>query len=198
MVLFGLEITWVEFFGVIFNLLGVWLTIRKSKLCFPVGIVGVFLYVIYFLQIKLYADTLLQVFYIGLLVYGWMQWNKTGNEKTFVVTHISLQQWALLAFICIGGTMLIGTFFHLFTDAALPYLDALLTSMSLVAQWLVAKKKLENWVVWIVADVIYVGMFIFKESYPTAVLYFVFIILAVIGYVNWKKRLFIDPSLRSG
>ena len=197
MVLFGLEITWVEFFGVIFNLLGVWLTIKKNKLCFPVGIIGVLLYVIYFLQIRLYADTLLQVFYIGLLAYGWMQWNKTGDEENFVVTKILPQQWALLSFICIGGTLLIGTVFHLFTDASIPYLDSLLTSMSLIAQWLVAKKKLENWLVWIAADVIYVGMFIFKESYPTAILYFIFIILAVSGYINWKKRVILQVERSS-
>jgi len=189
MSIFGLEITWIEFFGVIFNLLGVWLTIKKSKFCFPVGIIGVALYVIYYFQIKLYADTLLQVFYIGLLAYGWIQWNKTGDENNFVVTTVTPQQWLLLFFICIGSTLLIGTVFHVFTDAALPYLDALLTSMSLIAQWLVARKKLENWIVWIVADVIYVGLFIYKESYPTAVLYFIFILLAIAGYYNWKKRL---------
>ena len=189
MSIFGLEITWIEFFGVIFNLLGVWLTIKKSKYCFPAGIIGVALYVIYYFQIKLYADTLLQIFYIGLLAYGWIQWNKSGNENEFVVTSVLPRQWLLLVFICIGSTLLIGTVFHVFTDAAIPYLDALLTSMSLIAQWLVAKKKLENWVIWIVADIIYVGLFIFKESYPTAILYFIFILLAVGGYFNWKKKL---------
>ena len=189
MQIFGLQLTWIEFFGVIFNLLGVWLTIRKSRLCFPVGIIGVALYVVYYFQLKLYADSLLQVFYIGLLAYGWTQWNKVNGNDIFIVTGVKARQWLLLFFICIGGTLLIGTIFHLFTDASLPYLDALLTSMSLIAQWLVAKKKLENWLVWIVADVIYVALFIFKESYPTAILYFIFILLAVAGYFNWKKKI---------
>jgi len=198
MSIFGLEITWVEFFGVIFNLLGVWLTIKKSRFCFPVGIIGVALYVIYYFQIKLYADTLLQVFYIGLLVYGWMQWKKTNDNNAFIVTNVLPRQWLLLSFICVGGTLLIGTVFHLFTDASIPYLDAFLTSMSLIAQWLIAKKKLENWLIWIAADVIYVGVFIFKESYPTAILYFIFILLAVAGYFNWKKRAVIIKDLASG
>jgi nicotinamide mononucleotide transporter len=188
MVLFGLEITWLEFFGVIFNLLGVWLTIKKNRFCFPVGIVGVALYVIYYFQIKLYADTLLQLIYIGLLAYGWMQWKKSSDDNEFVATRVLPRQWIVLSFICIGVTLLIGTIFHRFTDASIPYIDALLTSMSLIAQWLVAKKKLENWLIWIAADVIYVGVFIFKESYPTAILYFIFIVLAVAGYFNWKKR----------
>jgi nicotinamide mononucleotide transporter len=191
MSIFGLEITWIEFFGVIFNLLGVWLTIKKSRYCFPAGIIGVSLYVIYFFQLRLYADMFLQVFYIGLLAYGWKQWTKTGDEENFIVTGLKTQQWLLLLFICIGSTLLIGTVFNVFTDAALPYLDALLTSMSLVAQWLIAKKKLENWLVWIAADIIYVGLFIFKASYPTAILYFIFIILAVAGYFNWKKKIFV-------
>jgi nicotinamide mononucleotide transporter len=188
MVIFGVEVTWVEFFGVIFNLLGVWLTIKKNRFCFPVGIIGVALYVIYYFQIRLYADTLLQIIYIALLAYGWMQWSKTNDDQEFSVTKVQPRQWLLLSFICIGGTLLIGTVFHLFTDAAIPYLDALLTSMSLVAQWLVAKKKLENWLIWIAADIIYVGVFIFKESYPTAILYSIFIIFAVAGYINWRRK----------
>jgi nicotinamide mononucleotide transporter len=189
MSIFGLEITWIEFFGVLFNLLGVWLTIKKNKYCFPVGIVGVGLYVVFYFQAKLYADTLLQIFYIGLLAYGWVQWNKQAGGQEFTVTRVKPHQWLFLGLIGIGSTLLIGTVFHTFTDAALPYLDALLTSMSLIAQWLVAKKKLENWLVWIVADIIYVGLFIFKQTFPTAILYFIFILLAIAGYVNWKKKI---------
>jgi nicotinamide mononucleotide transporter len=192
MSLFGFQITWIEFFGVIFNLLGVWLTIRKNKWCFPVGIIGVMLYVLFYFQARLYADTLLQVFYIGLLAYGWAQWGKANDAKDFVVTRVTPVQWLFLSLICIGSTLLIGTIFHVFTDATLPYLDALLTSMSLVAQWLVARKKLENWIVWIVADILYVGLFLFKEAYPTAILYFIFILLAVAGFLSWKKKLRTD------
>jgi nicotinamide mononucleotide transporter len=192
MQILGLEITWIELFGVIFNLLGVWLTIKKNWFCFPVGIVGVALYVVYYFQLKLYADSLLQVFYIGLLAYGWVQWKKKSGSGDFIVTRVLSRQWLLLLLIAAGGTLLIGTVFHLFTDASLPYLDAMLTSMSLIAQWLVAKKKLENWLVWIIADVIYVGLFIYKESYPTAILYFIFILFAVAGYLNWKKKILVQ------
>lgn len=192
MSIFGLEITWIELFGVIFNLWGVWLTIRKSRYCFPVGIIGVSLYVVFYFQAKLYADTLLQLFYIGLLAYGWSQWGKTAQDHDFKVTQLSLKDWLVLAFICIGSTMLIGTLFSKYTDAALPYLDSLLMSMSLVAQYLIAKKKLENWIVWIVADVIYVGLFVFKKNYPTSILYFIFILLAIWGYASWKKKVAAD------
>src|SRR5262245_54845285 len=113
MQIMGLEISWVEFFGVIFNLLGVWLTIKKNRFCFPVGIVGVALYVVYYFELRLYADSLLQVFYIGLLAYGWLQWNKANGNGDFIVTGLQTKQWLLLLFICLGGTLLIGTVFHL-------------------------------------------------------------------------------------
>jgi len=185
----GLQVTWIEFFGVIFNLAGVGLTIKKSKYCFPIGIVGVGLYAVFYFREKLYADALLQLFYIFLLAYGWIQWRKASSNEEFIVTLTSRKLWITLAVLCLSASLVIGTVFMKYTDASLPFLDSMLTSMSLVAQWLVAKKKLENWLVWIVADIIYVGMFIFKHAYPTAILYFIFIILAVSGYIEWKKKL---------
>ena len=96
---------------------------------------------------------------------------------------------SLLFLLCIISTIGIGTFFRYNTDASLPYVDALTTSMSLIAQWMIARKKIENWLLWIVADVIYVGMYVFKHLYLTSLLYFIFIILAIIGWQQWKKDL---------
>jgi nicotinamide mononucleotide transporter len=191
MEVFGEKVTWVELFGIVFNLLGVWLTVKKKAACFPAGIAGVALYAVFYYQQRLYADTMLQVFYVGLLAYGWSQWKKTTAQE-FVVTRINGVLWVQLAFICVGATMIIGTVFMKFTDASLPYLDSLLTSMSLIAQWLVAKKKIENWIIWVAADIIYVGMFIYKHVYATAGLYFIFILLAIGGYQEWKKKLSVN------
>ena len=188
--LFGEQISWVELIGTIFGIAGVWLTVKEKILCFPVGIVNVALYAWLFFHSRLYADALLQLVYIILLIYGWYSWrNGRRNDSQLPVTKTSVQTSIFLSLICILSTLGLGIFFKYNTNASLPYIDSLTTSMSLIAQWMIAKKRIENWIVWIVADVIYVGMYLFKHLYLTSVLYFIFIILAIIGWQQWKKDL---------
>ena len=188
--LFGEQLSLLELTGTVFGITGVWLTVKKNSWCFPTGIVNVTLYAWLFYQSKLYADALLQLVYIVLLIYGWYEWtrgNKMANQLPVSRTSGKLRIFLFLG-ICIA-TAGVGTFFRNNTDASLPYVDSLTASMSLVAQWMVAKKKIENWLVWIVADVIYISMYITKHLYLTSLLYFIFIILAVIGWQLWKKEL---------
>jgi nicotinamide mononucleotide transporter len=194
--LFGEQITFVELTGTVFGILGVWLTIRENILCFPTGIVNVALYAWLFYKSHLYADALLQIVYILLLIYGWYVWI---HEKNYSELHVTKSSGNLLLFLfilCIISTIGIGTFFLYKTDASLPYMDSFTTSLSLVAQWMIAKKKIENWLVWIVADVLYVGMYVYKHLYFTSFLYFIFIILAVTGLQQWKKDLQPVSSVR--
>ncbi|HLG34977.1 MAG TPA: nicotinamide riboside transporter PnuC [Bacteroidia bacterium] len=192
--IFGEQITYIEIAGTVFGIAGVWLTIRQNIFCFPAGIINVALYAYLFFKSKLYADAGLQIIYIALLVYGWMQWKEKTEDKKLQVTRSDNAALILFAIIGIGATVLLGTFLYSKTDASLPYLDALTTVMSLIAQWLIAKKKIENWLIWIMADVIYVGMYIYKSLYLTSGLYFIFILLAVLGYMEWKKSLKQIPS----
>lgn len=189
MTLFGQEISTVELTGTIFGVAGVWLTIKRNILCFPAGIINVALYAYLFLQSKLYADALLQLFYIVLLVYGWFRWSRIDNTPDLKITTTSSSLLFLLLVVCLASTLILGFFFRNYTDASLPYLDSLTTSMSLIAQWMIAKKKIENWLLWIVADIIYVWMYVYKNLYLTSVLYAVFIILAIAGYITWKKSM---------
>ena len=190
----GEQISWLELAGTLFGILGVWLTIKQNIFCFPAGIINVGMYAVLFFQSKLYSDAALQIIYIILLVYGWMQWKTKQQQKELPVTKTEQPLLILIAVLGIGATFLLGTFLYSKTDAALPYFDALTTVMSLIAQWMIARKKIENWIIWIVADVIYVGMYIYKELYLTSGLYFIFILLAVKGYVEWKKSLNQIPS----
>lgn len=192
MEIWGHELSLFELFGTLSGIAGVWLTIRKNIWCFPAGLVNVGLYCILFLSEKLYADAILQIFYVVLLAYGWMQWKKSMLQNDFKITAISRKVRMSLALICILSTIILGTVLMKATDASLPYLDSFLTSMSLIAQWMVAKKNIENWIVWIVADVIYVGMYLFKNLHLTAALYFVFILLAINGYYEWRKKIVPD------
>jgi len=192
--IFGEQITWVEIAGTFFGIIGVWLTIKRNIFCFPAGIINVALYAFLFFKTKLYSAAALQIVFIILLIYGWRLWQKKNVPDEQQVTKTDKALLIVLLITGMGATALLGTFLFSKTDAALPYLDALTTVLSLIAQWMIAKKKIENWLLWIAADVIYVGMYIYKELYMTSGLYFIFILLAIAGYMEWKKTLKQIPS----
>ena len=180
----------LELLAAAIGALSVWLSVRQSIWSWPTAIVNVVLYTIVFYDAKLYADMGLQVIYAILSLYGWYQWLYGGEGRTELhVTRTGPALGALLAAIAVAGSIALGIVLHRATDAALPFMDSFLSSTSLVAQWMMTKKKLENWLVWIAVDVLYVGMFIFKSLYLTAGLYAVFLALAVKGYVDWRRAL---------
>lgn len=187
--IFGEDISLIELAGTLFGIIGVLLVVLKNIWNFPAGIVNVSLYAWLFLKTKLYADASLQLVYVLLLVYGWFQWSRKKSGEAFHAQLTSVKLWMILTLIFIGSSILIGTLFKNYTDASLPYFDSALTSASLIAQWMIAKRKIENWIVWIVADVLYIGMYIYKHLYFTSLLYFIFIILAIVGYIEWKRIL---------
>jgi nicotinamide mononucleotide transporter len=179
-----------EIVAALFGVVGVYLNVRQNVWTWPVGIVNVAMYVVVFYQAKLYADMGLQVIYIVLALYGWYHWLYGGPRRTTLpVTRGLPRELLIAAGVGVIGAWGIGAVLARFTDASLPYLDASLTSASLVAQWMATRKLLENWLVWIVADLVYIGMFIYKQLYPTAVLYAVFTVLAVLGYRQWRATL---------
>jgi nicotinamide mononucleotide transporter len=189
MEIFGQPIDYFEIAGTLFGIAGVILVIRKSIFNFPIGILNVALYAWLFFQSKLYADATLQVIYIALLIYGWIKWSTKNQEEAFHTETTSAKTWLLLSLLFISGTIIIGSVFKNFTDASLPYFDSMLTAASLIAQWMIAKRKIENWIIWIAADLLYVGMYIYKGLYFTSILYFIFVILAIAGYKEWRKVL---------
>jgi nicotinamide mononucleotide transporter len=182
------EVSPLELFAAIVGAISVWLSVRQNILSWPTAIVNVVLYAIVFYEARLYADMGLQVVYAALSIYGWYEWLYGGEGRTELhVTRTGARLGALLAVIALSGSAVLGTLLRQTTDAALPYMDSLLSSTSLVAQWMMTRKKLENWLVWIAVDVLYVGMFIFKGLYLTAGLYAVFLALAVRGYIDWRR-----------
>jgi nicotinamide mononucleotide transporter len=180
--------TWIEAIGALTGLISVWLTVRGNVWCWAWGIASVLLYVGVFFRERLYADMALQLVFCGMNGYGWYEWLYGGEKRTErMITRLPMRFVPML----IGTTALtaLGTalFLKYFTDAALPEMDALLTSMSLCAIWMQAQKYCENWLVWALADVLYVGMFYGKSLWVTAALYAVFTVMAVIGYFQWLK-----------
>ncbi len=180
----------LELFAALLGAVSVWLSVRQNIWSWPTAIVNVVLYSIVFYEAKLYADMGLQVIYAILSIYGWYEWLYGGAGRTELhVTRTGARLAALLALIAAAGSAILGVFLHRATDAALPFMDSFLSSTSLVAQWMMTKKLLENWLVWIAVDVLYVGMFLFKGLYVTAGLYAVFLALAVRGYVDWRRSM---------
>ena len=180
-------ITWIELLGTLTGIAGVWLTVRQNIWCFPVGMINVILYAAVFYQSRLYGDAALQIFYVALLAYGWQNWQCKKSRNELLVTKLNPRQWVFSLGFLAAGTYSIHFLLSRYTNSDIAEWDALTTSMSLLAQWMIAQKKIENWILWVIADFIYIGMYLHKGLYFTAFLYFVFIVLAVKGYFDWKK-----------
>lgn len=179
---------WIEVVAVTFGLLAVWLQTREHITSWPAAIVNVGLFFYIFWQSKLYADAVLQLVYLALSVYGWWAWLYGGAQRSSLqISRATRRHWLIgVPSAVIGGTML-GAILDRYTDSPIPYIDSLLTSTSLLAQWMITRKILENWLIWIVADVIYVPMLVARGLPVSAVQYLVFLLLAVIGYYQWKR-----------
>ncbi len=192
--------SFLELCAVAFGLVSVYLSTRENIWSWPTAIVNVALYALLFRREKLYADMGLQVVYLVLSFYGWYEWLYGGEHRTTLhVSRITPRQTPV--FLAIGTicSLALGTLLQRSTDAALPYLDSTLAVFSLIAQWMMTRKVLENWAVWILVDIVYVGMFVFlKHLYFTAFQYTVFLVLAVMGHVQWHRsyraRLVVAPQ----
>lgn len=189
-----LEWSPLEVIAATFGVISVFLSTRQNIWSWPTAIVNVALYTVVFFQGRLYGQMGLQVVYLALSVYGWYQWLHGGAQRTEL--HVSRATPRL-----IGGLLVLNTVGWLAlaavlrqTNAALPWLDALLTTTSLVAQWMMTRKILENWILWIVVDVVYVPMFISQRLYATALLYAAFLGLAVMGFFEWRRSIVSRPS----
>lgn len=170
------------------SLLGIWAATQRSLWCWPISLLACLLYVILSLDAQLYSFASLQVIFIGFILYGWVQW-KRGKDESGEVVVLPLPR-SLAALALIAGALLsaaLGWFMQHYTDADLPYFDAALTGFSIVAQYWTAKRHAANWLVWIIVDIFYVGLFIQKDMWATAGLYTALVVLAVIGYRAWTK-----------
>jgi nicotinamide mononucleotide transporter len=182
------HVDWLEATAVVFGIVSVWLSVKEQIWSWPTAIVNVSLYFVIFFRQRLYADMGLQVFYAAISAYGWYHWLFGGAQHTLLrVSRTPKPFWRLLPLLWIGGTIGLGTILKQHTNAALPYMDSALTTGSLIAQWMMTRKYLENWAVWVTLDVVYVAVFINRGLRLTAFLYAVFLVLAARGYVEWRR-----------
>lgn len=180
----------VEVTAALFGVASVYLSTRQNVWSWPLGIINVTLYIFVFYDAKLYADMGLQAVYIVLAAYGWWHWLHGGVDRgTLPVSRAPKRDLILLSLAVIAGTAMLSTLLARTTDASLPLADSALTAASLAAQYMMTRKYVECWLLWIVADTAYVAMFIYKSLWPTAGLYLLFTVLAVLGWRQWHASL---------
>ncbi len=165
----------------------VWLVVRQNIWNFPLGLINVTIYAWVFYEYRLYADSGLQVVYFALNLIGWYLWLFGGENRTELqVQRTSKRELVLIGVFIAAATAFLWWLLGKIGGAA-KFWDALTTSISLSAQWLLSRKRLESWHFWILADVIYVPLYISRGLYLTSLLYFVFLILATMGLLAWRK-----------
>jgi len=178
----------LEIVAVVVSFVAIWLTAKRWMLCWPINLLACALYFKLFLDVRLYADMVLQALFGAAIVYGWIAWARGKDDSgTVMVAPLAPGHAAAGLLAGAAGAVAIGWFTSHHTNAALPWVDATLSSFSLVAQYWTARRHAANWLLWIVVDVAYVGMFMVKHLMPTAGLYAAMIVLAAIGYARWRK-----------
>lgn len=190
MKLLMLSIPWTELIAASLGALSVYWMTQQKPAAWPTGLVMVLMYIWIFYGARLYSEMLLQVIYVVLQIYGWWQWLRGGKHHGgLAVSRLGLRGigQGLLMGLCM--TLALGFAMHRYTNASFPWLDAALTGFSLVAQYWMAKKRLQCWPLWMVLDVVYVGMFSAAGLYLTAMLYVLFTALAVHGWMQWRLNL---------
>ncbi len=183
----GLVIEWV---ATLCGVACVWLLTRQNIWSWPIGLVQACLFACIFFDARLYSDFLLHLIYVGLQLYGWWKWlhgGPAGDE--LCVTRLGSAAARAYLLIAALGTACVGYLMHRLAGAALPYWDASILVLSLIAQFLLARKVLESWLFWITVDVVAIGVYLSKELYVTTGLYVLFLGLAVLGWWKWRQTL---------
>lgn len=180
-----------ELLGAILGILYIFFSIRQNILTWPTGLLTSVLYVIVFFNAKLYADMGLQVYYVVISIYGWYFWLK-GKTKTETQVAVRFASPNLRIKLTLATIVLYGVILYIlihFTDSDVPYMDSMTTALSIVATWMLAKKYIGHWLIWIFVDAVSAGLYIYKGLWPTVILFAVYTVMAVLGYIEWKKDL---------
>ena len=183
---------WIEIFGVVTGILYVILEVKQNRLLWPLGILTSAAYIYIFFSGKFYADMGLQVYYVLISIYGWYYWSKGGaraDKGELPVVRINRKQLILL--LLTFGLAWFGIYKVLlrFTDSTVPLGDSFTTALAIVATWMLTRKIIEQWFLWIIANLVSIGLYIYKGLYPTVILYAVYAGMAVYGYLEWKRSM---------
>jgi len=185
----------IELTGFLFGVIYVVLVIREHYLCWVAGSINVIIYIVVFYQNSLYGMSLLQLFYLFMSIYGFLLWRglykPPGGTGAQQIRNIPVKLgWIVAAMVFIAA--IVTGYLLSYTDSTIPRIDGATTILGLAATWMTARKFIENWLVWIVNDLVCVLVYLWIGLYLTAALYLVFFVMAIVGYLAWRKR--IDPA----
>ncbi|MEP6792291.1 MAG: nicotinamide riboside transporter PnuC [Ramlibacter sp.] len=189
--LWGSPITWLEIVAVVVSLAMVVCNIREIHWGWPLAIVASLMYFALFWRSKLYGDASLQVFFVVVAFWGWAQWLRgvRADGSALKVARLSRRGLAITVAACALLWPATGLFLKTYTDTDVPWWDAFPTAVSLVAQFLLGRKYLENWALWMAVNAVGLALYAYKGLWLTAALYVLFFLLCVPGWRTWQKRL---------
>lgn len=188
---------WIEIFGAITGIIYVFLEIRQNIWLWPVGIITSAVYIFVFFTSKFYADMSLQVYYLVISCAGWYWWVKggghgahgSGQNQALSVTRLTLKTGIVLAIIFVFLYFLLWFALSKLTDSPVPEWDSFITSLSIIATWMLARKIYEHWFLWIVVNSASIILFVTRGLYPTIILYSVYLVMSFTGLKVWKKSI---------
>jgi nicotinamide mononucleotide transporter len=192
----SLDIT-LEITGVVFGLLSVWLAKKNHIGVFPTGMISTSIYVYLLLKWGLVGDMLINAYYFGMSVYGWVIWTKVNDQQqTTPISRINKQEWRYLLLLLVGSLGFVYGVYQWFGlwNSSTAVIDTLTTAIFFSGMWLMALRKIENWIFWIVGDIISVPLYLFKGFSFTSLQYLIFTFIAIYGYLEWKKILDKHPA----
>ena len=184
---------WVEIAGAVLSVIYLYLSIREKSALWIFGFISSLLYIFVFFESKLYADMSLSFYYLGVSIFGWITWQQKTTQLQDTKLHITRISGKKQLLQYVLGTLIAYLAYYLIlqylTDSTIPAADSVVGALSVIATWMLAKKKIENWLIWIVVDAFAAGLYFYKELYPTAILFVNYTVMAVVGYKQWKKTL---------
>jgi nicotinamide mononucleotide transporter len=187
-----LQNNYIEVIGALAGLIYLYLEIKQNIWLWPVGIITSAFYIYVFFVSKFYADMGLQVYYLVISFYGWWHWlygSKDIQKEELPITKTSTKQWIYISLITLGLFGVMVFILKMYTDSPVPIGDAFVTAWSITGTWMLAQKLIEHWWVWVIVNLVSLILFIWKDLYPTSILFFFYFTLAVYGYYQWKKEM---------
>jgi nicotinamide mononucleotide transporter len=191
---------YIEITGSLLGLIYVILSIRQNISLWLVGILSSAFYIVVFFDSKLYANMSLQFYYLIMSIYGWYMWKKTDNKNQDAAAKLSVTRIStavIIRCLLIGIFLLILLFriLKVYTDSPFPGWDSFTTMLSIIATWMLTRKYIENWLLWIISDTVSVGLYFYMKLYPTTILFFVYTVMAAVGFIEWRKTIVVKDKI---
>ena len=179
---------WLEIVGTIVGLVYLYLEYKASIYLWIASVIMPAIYLVVFYDAGLYADTAINIYYLIIALYGWFAWRYGSEQKSELpITHASTKVWVAMAATYIVAQLLFSAVLIYLTDSDVPLFNGATAALSVVGMWMLARKYIEQWIVWIVVDILSAALYLYKGLEPTAVLYILYAVIAIFGYRKWKR-----------